>query len=162
MNKLVLGGLAAMAIGVTACGPTTPDVPVSKPGSSAPPSEVASAPSAAQNRNNVLQWHLKGGDAVEVPLTVDLNLANQDWLQDDIKRQTLTSYVIKDTKDAMDYGPIPDPQMQAAWVEFLRDFKNAGDHLQSGQYDNATADFQNANKAYKKIYDRNQAIFAGE
>lgn len=161
MRKTALGGLALVAMSLTACDNNTgASAPSASPGT--PPSVVASAPDNSQIKNNVREWHLEGGDKIMVPLTVDLERAQEKWQGDAPKTQVLTDSVVKDTKAAMDFRPIPDKAMQENWVPFLMAMKQAGIELQAGEYDKAASDLHKADLKYKAIYDRNQAIFAGK
>jgi hypothetical protein len=158
MRKLVLGGSALVALGLTACTPAaTTEQPAATPGSQ--PSVVVSAPDSNQLKEMIRSWTTEGGDKVEVPLVVDLQLSHANWKDDEIKRKLLTSSVVKDTKAAMAYKPVPDDQMQKHWVDLLGTMKQVGDNLSVGNYDAAQQGFQDADQDYKQIYDRNQAIY---
>jgi hypothetical protein len=161
MRKTALGGLVLVAVSLTACSPAAGTK--SPSGSPAPaPSVVALAPDATQTKNNVREWHVQGGDKVQVPLVSDLKLSQDTWIGDEFKRNELTKDVVRDTKAAMDYRPIPDELMQTSWVDLLAHMKQAGQEMQEGAWDKAATDLQAAGQDYKKIYDRNQAVFAGK
>lgn len=156
MRKIFVTGLGLAAASLTACTPatTTPSQ------SSAPsPSVIASAPNASQLKELMRDWHNKGGDRVQVPLTVDLELAQNDWRGDQFKRQVLVDSMNKDVKAAMTYRSIPDEEMQQHWASFLQTMKMVSDNLNQGNYDKAAQGFKDADQEYKKVYDRNQAIF---
>lgn len=157
MRKTMIIGSALVVLGVAACTPATTNAPTETP---SVPTLVASAPTAPQLKDMMREWHNKGGDNVEVPLTVDLGLSQKDgWLTDQFKLAVLRDSVNKDIKPAMAFRPMPDPESQTNWVAFLSAMKEAGQALTDGNNNRAIGDFKTANRLYKLIYGRNQAIF---
>lgn len=157
MRKTLIVSSILIALGTTACTPSTTGTPTETPSMT---TVVASAPTSEQLKNMLRDWHDKGGDNIEVPLVVDLELSQKDgWLTDQFKRDVLRDSVNKDIKPAMAYRPMPDPESQTNWVAFLSAMKEAGQALIEGNNNRAVGDFKTANSLYKTIYDRDQKIF---
>lgn len=158
MRKTFAASAILLAAALVGCEPTgkTPAEP------STSVSDVAVAPTKEQTRDNMREWHKSGGDAVLVPLVADLELADDDWRTDQFKRDGLKSVVHKDLAAAKQYRPVPDTEGQKYWADFLNTMQKVDDNLVLGNWDTAYQGLKDADKAYKRFYDRNQLIFSGK
>lgn len=158
MRKTLIASVALLAAALVACEPSDAK-PTPSP---APVSDVAVAPTKEQTRDNMREWHKSGGDAVLVPLVADLELAQDNWRADEFSRDGLKTAVHKDLAAAKKYRPVPDTEGQKYWSDFLNTMQKVDDSLTLGNWDIADQGLKDADKLYKKFYDRNQLIFSGK